>query len=72
MSVIALRLGGKVIKNAHASGDAVFNLIVDEAVAIIHSSIADFHASVYGAGVHDAHVLVVAANGDKGRPGNRQ
>ena len=58
---MALRLGCKVVKDTHAGGNAVFNLIIYQAVAVFHGGIAYFHAAINGAGVHDAEVQIVYA-----------
>ena len=50
-----------MVKDTHAGGNAVFNLIIYQAVAVFHGGIAYFHAAVNGAGVHDAEVQIVYA-----------
>ena len=55
-SVLGLR--GEMVKDGHAAGDAVFHLAVDQAALIIHRQVADFHAAIDRAGVHDIQAFI--------------
>ncbi len=46
-------VGAEGVEDGHADGDAVFDLLVDEAAVVVHAGVGDFDASVDGAGVHE-------------------
>nr|GFC62214.1 hypothetical protein [Tanacetum cinerariifolium] len=53
------------VEHGHADGDAIFDLVGNQAALVVHHGIAQLDPPVYGAGVHD----VEAAVADFGQPG---
>ena len=48
-----------MVEYAHAGSDAVFDLIVNQGIAIVHCGVAYFYATVNRTGVHDTEVEVI-------------
>ena len=54
----ALPTRPKPVKHGHSNGDAVLDLVVDEAAFVVHDGVAKFHAAVHGAGVHEVETAL--------------
>lgn len=52
------RVGSERVKDGHTDGDAIFDLLVDEAEVVVHASVSDFDASIDRAWVHEPGLAI--------------